>query len=1466
MSDDPYRRLFGQDTDPYDSLFGPSAAKDEWVRKGIVEINTRTGEKRPARKHPKAQEAVGKVETPESGVMAALKETPRMVAASTAENLASLSDIPGAVVAPFVEAAAQAPRSPMEAIGPRRPGIQVAPEDVALPNPLRRGRKKIREFYDESVKRYADATSSLPTPLAAGAYLATETAGNLLDPMNLLGAGVAVDATRPALRDMAAEAAQRLPEPRSLPTPTRTITPGIEELQRASLAIGEDSPVAAVADAMAHAGSDVSPEAINRVARGERYYRLRPDGTPVPILNDVSAVDVKPNPGEAKVRVDASGRVDIEAGRLNAAQQRALADLTAEKPAAPARQAPVSDEPLALEEVADEDALLASLGVRRSGSSVTTKAEMPEATPARTIDPEEIPAVPPEQSLARYSPVMFHETDTQRLHELLGLNYLSPRKQIFVASDRGLAIGQGMNRGVMVEFDSAALPGRPHTGKPGLAFTGGEFIAYGLDEPAKTYSRAIRAVEFLARQADPFERNFGRAIRRQLEEQGWTSRDLGDRIRLEPPRINSEAGFVKAEMLSSLDRWITENLNSGGMFKAAAKDFAEPAQKEFVAGLPKKLEGMQGSYQVQMDDMRRRQSDLLSAAKAAGLRGDRLRQAMEDVTAVRLGEKTLDSLPETMREPALAMFDQFDMLTNEMVDSGMLTEAQKEVVTGNFGNYVHRAYEMHDNPKWLAKHAPPGGAPTGGSPQWENAFSYLRGELGTADKVGSRVHLQDGRSGRITSLTEDGRAFVRFDDGQLQMVPRASLSGATDDQIAGILRGLIDREGGAMRVLTVPGGPRQLNAILQQRQAIPAPLRELMGEYKDFRVVAEKTVHNMAWDLAAYRFFKETADEGAALGVFRPKGDSSGLVYAKIVGEGQDTLGSRGALAELLTTPGLKKALEGTFEEVRSTWWSRTAGRIKAMKTVGSIQTQARNFISHGITTLANGHNPGNVVRYRQVGQILSGRQLATRRRAIQLGIINEGATSREIESYIKDLEQGGPVSKAGALVSKPFARMYKVSDDFWRTYNWIAETKDLRNALGLSLPEAEALAADRIRDTFQTYGRAPLLAEKLRRNPLVGAFPTFYIESVRNIGNIMRIGARDIKEGLRTGNQALVGLGMKKYVGLSAAIGSAYAVAQATRDEVGVSKQEEDAFRRLVAPAYMQNAELIFTAKEDGKSYTAFDWSFLNPYSALSKPVVAARRSMEQGKLPVQAVYELLESIAGGEILATVLAETVANQKIQDVYPFRLGGKISLPDQGAKQIAKDKGYHLYRAMAPGSITSGENILRGAGVLSQTTDTGKKYNLGTELLALAGPRVTTYEVAPSVKRQSVEAAVALRELTSDARRTVERVPDSLDEQAEVWVNAQERVYDRVRQMAQDGLTLKLERRDLFKTMRDGLLPPDWAARAMAGEEVPPPPNLEPRTDMERELLRKARELWKAKYGTGQGGFEAEEEDPYDSLF
>jgi hypothetical protein len=329
----------------------PSFEDTQWEDVGgILERNRITGQMRPKR-------IAGGEEAITPAPKASLGDVAMEVAAGLPLRTAQMVAGAGAPIA----AAAQT--NPQNLLGdiagqikqhlrpqgaPETPPVPKTQIDLmAMPEGLSRQVEQGREHLAETA-----TAAGLPPVLSAAVdqqqLSAALAASALMDPQATLGAG---GLTKPFGRAMSPELLDQL------------------ALREESLRIGQEipenlpAPQPSTAEAMSHAGSDVSPEALSRTAAGNRYYRISPGGEARPILADAGAVDVKLNPGEVKVLVTPGGSITPE-GPLNAAQARTMESL---RPAAP-REVPAGPavHELVAPSAGEEDDLLRSLGVERS--------------------------------------------------------------------------------------------------------------------------------------------------------------------------------------------------------------------------------------------------------------------------------------------------------------------------------------------------------------------------------------------------------------------------------------------------------------------------------------------------------------------------------------------------------------------------------------------------------------------------------------------------------------------------------------------------------------------------------------------------------------------------------------------------------------------------------------------------------------------------------------------------------------------------------------------------------------------------------------------------------------------------------------------------------------------------------------------------------------------------------------------
>lgn len=883
--------------------------------------------------------------------------------------------------------------------------------------------------------------------------------------------------------------------------------------------------------------------------------------------------------------------------------------------------------------------------------------------------------------------------------------------------------------------------------------------------------------------------------------------DLNDAVRRQAREpAAAEAGFVNLAPLDDARKGLKRWLTSGGKFKVAAEDFADPAQRAFVRGIPKRIEDQGGRYAAIMYDKRLLDEELFAAVKAEKGYGKRPKQLFEDIQRARDGEVDLTTLPPRVAEAARRQFEFLDNLSEVFADSGAAGDLADQIRANK--TWYHRAYQKFDRKDWLEQARK--------LPDWARAEEVFAKELRAAG------------------------------------VPEDQIRG----RVAGLMNRAVDAEHGPEAVAAVGGAPVRRNDILRQRQQIDPAIRAVMGEYKDWRHTFEKSVHNLAWDLSTHEMMTALREQGLKVGVFREAKDGPFELLTKQVPSSRPAgdIASRYQLDDLLTTPGLVKALGKEFEVAQTHWWNKAAAVVSLGKTLGNFPTgYVRNFLGHTVTTAANGNVPFNPARALQLKEAWG--SPPARRRMVELGITGQGASSREIEEWFRIVMDGaeGPAASALARGAKFSRRMWELGDDVWRSYNWLAETDDLLWANPrLSRVEAEALAADRVRDTFQTYSRAPEVAGKLRRTPLGGPGTTFYIESVRNVGNIARLAYQDIRQGLRDGNTRMVALGMKRALGLATVATGTAALPTASRLAAGIGEddagqsfdaEQMEALRAFVAPDYHRNAELFVTDFEPGKKISYYDVSFLNPYSGLAKSAIAMVRQLGGNAAWHEPLTEFLEQAVGGDVLAKSALELGLNRRLTSTWPPETGGKLDIDGRGGP----DWRYQAYRRLAPGTAIAVEENLRGLDVLPQTTETGRTYSQPGQLLTtMSGFRRITMEIEPAYRRNVAAALELARDARSKARSEIRAKPPT-PEVAERYVSRYVKSYERLAAAVDAFRDLGMSEDALFEQAKGSGASPALVNAALDGEAAPPFPRMRPDSDAERALADLIAAAWDRRF-------------------
>jgi hypothetical protein len=209
----------------------------------------------------------------------------------------------------------------------------------------------------------------------------------------------------------------------------------------------------------------------------------------------------------------------------------------------------------------------------------------PVALPARTMPERPGQDVPMEQ----YSPVIWREVSVMRARDAIpgetdNLGGLTGY-EMFMADNPDLALGQGANQGVLMEFDSGGLTGKINRAKPGwevgfIEGWGSEYVVSGRG--AKPLQNALRAIR-VAKQAiarREFRVDLAPALRR-LERAGWVKIESDDFVQYVRPDLARAAEVAEVETPEQI---VTRLGMDSTELRDMLYDMGQQAEREYAAG------------------------------------------------------------------------------------------------------------------------------------------------------------------------------------------------------------------------------------------------------------------------------------------------------------------------------------------------------------------------------------------------------------------------------------------------------------------------------------------------------------------------------------------------------------------------------------------------------------------------------------------------------------------------------------------------------------------------------------------------------------------------------------------------------------------------------------------------------------------------------------------------------------------
>ncbi len=685
-------------------------------------------------------------------------------------------------------------------------------------------------------------------------------------------------------------------------------------------------------------------------------------------------------------------------------------------------------------------------------------------------------------------------------------------------------------------------------------------------------------------------------------------------------------------------------------------------------------------------------------------------------------EKELKNFPEELRQPLRNARELQDELTDEMIETGTLTQAQKKIYQDQRGFYVRRSFKLFEDPNYIPSNS-----------VIKEAENYLsirikkdNPEL-TSDELLVRVKAEIDDILDVSAGRDIGQSVDKFDK--------------------------IRKE------------------ILKGKKEIAPELRRLMGEITDPTQAIIHSTTKLANYVENVKFYDNAFDEGAGI-YFREEKEG---IFKELIPEGYGKLSGRHTSPELLQYfSNYKKASQKILEsESAGGGLYRNVlllkGLSQAAKTVYSHTTHVKNIAGGAQMSLANGINVFDVKQTKRIIEIL--RAKTSNKRELQefheelssLGLLNKGVVARDLQGLANDLGKvkkgvvAGNVQKVfdaniipyysfkkgkftTTSVSKTGEKAqnaYIAEDDFFKINMYLREQEYLtkmNNKLSvdstyrMTTQEIKERAALMVRDTLPNYDLVPELLQDLRRTPFFGRFFSFMAESVRISGNSIvnglkevNLGRQMIKEGQKEAGQEVLKRGSVRLASFTAVAGvGAKGAEKASQVAAGFTTDLVDAAKDLL-PDYMQNSNVIVSVAPDGSPVIA-NLSSWDAYDFPKKPLqVLINKYINEDNLDEDGLARDVFSTIFSETVSPFLGESLIQEQLGN-YFYRNGktidGKRMKNPFNKLDVYRDTGTiignytsnlsvlmsNVMESITPGSITRGTDLYKTLTMPDNKTD------------------------------------------------------------------------------------------------------------------------------------------------------------------
>ena len=456
-------------------------------------------------------------------------------------------------------------------------------------------------------------------------------------------------------------------------------------------------------------------------------------------------------------------------------------------------------------------------------------------------------------------------------------------------------------------------------------------------------------------------------------------------------------------------------------------------------------------------------------------------------------------------------------------------------------------------------------------------------------------------------------------------------------------------------------------------------------------------------------------------------------------------------------------------------------GASQLAKTVLSIPTHIRNFISAGAFSGANGilFEPEFYKKAFKEGIETSGllsaqspKSQAAYRELLELGVVNSQVQIGDLTALLRDIKGGDqmftPDTALKAMMKKlkkvgsAFQGKYVAEDDTFKITNYVVELKRLKDAKAKELKirpdqidsaltpeqlkELKVRAANIVKNTVPNYSYVGSAVKTSRLLP-IGNFMSFPSEMIRTTTGIAEQGLSELRhskptkgpnitptvtEILKDGTTRVVkndnpmyATGIKRLSGMATTLTVVpTAAVEGAKALYDVSEDEIKALRQFV-PEWSKNSTIIPIRDDDGE-LRYIDFSHSNAYDVIARPFRTLLNNVlagqESGDILLRGFTNGVME-ASGELMNPFISESIWTAAMADIF-VRNGrtddGRLLYTDQtpvGDKLAIQF--LHLGEALAP-SYRQFQRL--GQAAFGVPTKRGDELNIGPELAGFMGLR------------------------------------------------------------------------------------------------------------------------------------------------